>query len=109
MKILLVGEFSRLHNSLKEGLAQLGHSITIVGTGDDFKKYKVDHSIYPAFILKNKFTLKINNAVHRLTGIDLQKLEKGLRFYWLLSKLKGYGHVQLINSDAIETYPGLSI
>jgi hypothetical protein len=42
MKILLVGEYSRLHNSLKEGLAALGHTATIVGTGDDFKKYPVD-------------------------------------------------------------------
>ena len=39
MKILLVGEYSRLHNSLKEGLTALGHEVTIVGTGDHFKKY----------------------------------------------------------------------
>ena len=31
MKVLLVGEYSRLHNSLKEGLQKLGHEVFIVG------------------------------------------------------------------------------
>jgi DNA-binding response OmpR family regulator len=39
MKILLVGEYSRLHNSLKEGLNELGHQVTIIATGDHFKNY----------------------------------------------------------------------
>ena len=42
MKILLVGEYSRLHNSLKEGLVELGHQVTIIATGDHFKNYPVD-------------------------------------------------------------------
>ena len=37
MKILLVGEYSRLHNSLKEGLEKLGHDVTLVGKQDGFK------------------------------------------------------------------------
>lgn len=108
MKILLVGEFSRLHNSLKEGLSCLGHDVTIVGTGDDFKNYNVDFSIYPSLISDNKIIFKLKNAFYRFTKIDLVKLETGIRFYLLLGKLKGYGHVQLINSDAIETYPAFS-
>ena len=46
MKILLLGEYSRLHNSLKEGLVALGHEVIIVGCGDKFKKFPVDYSIY---------------------------------------------------------------
>ena len=42
MKILLLGEYSRLHNSLKEGLQALGHQVTLVGTGDDFKRFPSD-------------------------------------------------------------------
>ena len=42
MKILLVGEYSRLHNSLKEGLIQLGHNVTLLSTGDGFKDYPAD-------------------------------------------------------------------
>ena len=53
MKILLLGEYSRLHNSLKEGLVALGHEVIIVGCGDKFKKLPVDYSIY-AQICKEK-------------------------------------------------------
>ena len=45
MRILLVGEYSRVHNSLKEGLLKIGHEVKIVGTGDDFKNFPVDFSI----------------------------------------------------------------
>ena len=38
MKILLIGEFSRLHNSLKEGLLALGHEVVLVNNGDGFKR-----------------------------------------------------------------------
>lgn len=109
MKILLIGEFSRLHNSLKEGLVQLGHQVTIVGTGDDFKKYDIDFSIHPSLIVKNKFITKLKNVIYRFTKIDLLKLETGLRFYLLLKQLKGYDYVQLINSDALETFPTFEI
>ena len=54
MKILLLGEYSRLHNSLKEGLVALGHEVTIVGCGDKFKKFPVDYSIYAAVCNDNK-------------------------------------------------------
>jgi glycosyltransferase involved in cell wall biosynthesis len=109
MRILLIGEYSRLHNSLKEGLTALGHEVTIVGTGDDFKKYSVDYSIYPKTIAGNKLFTKLKNGIAKITGIDIEKAEKGLRFKRLLPHLKGYDHVQLINSDALETFPSLSI
>ncbi|MGV3460872.1 MAG: glycosyltransferase [Flavobacterium sp.] len=108
MKILLVGEFSRLHNSLKEGLVSLGYKVDIASTGDSFKAYDTDYSFHPSFILKNWFTIKINNVLFRLFGLDSVMIEKGIRFYLLLPKLKGYDHIQLVNSDALETYPALS-
>ena len=42
MKILLLGEYSRLHSSLKEGLVKLGHEVTIVSSGDGMKQFKTD-------------------------------------------------------------------
>ena len=42
MKILLIGEYSRLHNSLKEGLLKLGHEVTINGFNDGFKDFPID-------------------------------------------------------------------
>jgi len=56
MKILLLGEYSRLHNSLKEGLVQLGHEVTIVGCGDKFKQFPVDYSIYAKTCNENKIS-----------------------------------------------------
>ncbi|MXN92406.1 glycosyltransferase [Flavobacterium sp. Sd200] len=108
MKILLVGEYSRLHNSLKEGLEALGHIAVIVGTGDDFKNYSTDYSIAAKLTEKYKPLLKLTRALKKITGIDLQRTEKGLRFYGLLPKLKGFDHIQLINSDAIETHPAFA-
>jgi glycosyltransferase involved in cell wall biosynthesis len=51
---------------------------------------------------------KAKNLFYKITRIDLEKLERGLRFYFLLPKLKDFDHVQLINSDAIETFSMLS-
>lgn len=109
MKILLLGEYSRLHNSLKEGLQINGHQAIIVATGDDFKKYNVDFSIHPKFCKDFWLFRKFKNLFLRLTNIDLEKSEKGIRFYFLLKNLKEFDHIQLINSDAIETHPKFGI
>ena len=45
MRILLIGEYSGLHNSLKEGLEKNGHEVTLIGSGDGFKKYPMDINI----------------------------------------------------------------
>lgn len=108
MKILLIGEYSRLHNSLKEGLIAKGHQALLVSSGDYFKKYDHDYSFHSSIISNHYFFQKANNLLYKLTGINLEKLERGLRFYFLIPKLKGFDHVQLINSDAIETFPFLS-
>jgi len=108
MKILLLGEYSRLHNSLKEGLVSQGNEVMIVASGDYFKKYDVDYSIDSAFLSHFWFTRKAKNLFFKTTKIDLEKIERAIRFYFLLPKLKNFHHVQLINSDAIETYPLLS-
>lgn len=109
MKILLLGEFSRLHNSLKEGLLALEHEVFILGTGDSFKKYPVDYSIHPKIFTEFWFFKKCNSLFYRLFKIDLQKTEKGIRFYLLLKSLHGFEHIQFINSDAIETHSKFGI
>lgn len=108
MKILLVGEYSRLHNSLKEGLITLGHEVKIIASGDNFKKYDVDYSIEPSFFLKYWLTRKLKKLLYKLTSFDVLKIGRAVRFYLFLPKLKNYDIVQFINSDAIETYPFLS-
>ena len=36
MKILLVGESSMLHNTLKKGLTERGHNVTLMSDGNDW-------------------------------------------------------------------------
>jgi glycosyltransferase involved in cell wall biosynthesis len=108
MKILLIGEYSRLHNSLKEGLVALGHEVILLSSGDYFKKFNTDYSFHSSFLSGYWLPRKIKNILHKLTGIDLEKAERGLRFYLLLPQLQNFDHVQIINSDAIETFPFFS-
>lgn len=108
MKILLIGEYSRLHNSLKEGLVLLGHEVSIVGCGDKFKQFPVDYSIYANTCNSNQLVNFITKGIKKVISFDLEKIEKAIRFYFLIPKLSDFDHVQLINSDALETYPILS-
>ena len=49
MKILLIGEYSNLHNSLKQGLVKNGHNVVLLGNGDGFKNYDADILIKSSF------------------------------------------------------------
>ena len=98
MKILLVGEYSRLHNSLKEGLEQLNHDVTIVATNDAFKNYDVDFPINKKY---RKGLLKIiKNLIYRFTKIDLESLQIKKQIATLKPKLSGYDVVQFINEGS---------
>ena len=103
MKILLVGEYSRLHNSLKKGLIELGHQVTIIGDGDSFKNYPVDISTRPTLVNYNWFIRKCKGAFYKLTSIDLQWVESSIRFHLQRKKLRDYDVVQFINSNALKT------
>lgn len=102
MKILLVGEYSRLHNSLKEGLIELGYSPKIVSYSNGFRNYPTDYSIDYTFC-RLKFVNYIRQAIYKLLKFDIAILEHGLRFYFLLNKFKGYDIVQFINEQPIKT------
>lgn len=104
MRILLIGEFSRLHNSLKEGLVALGHEVIIVANGDGFKNYPVDLST-KARISESKLMKLPRKVIYKLTNIDIAALEFGFRFYFHLKKLKNFDIVQLINEAPIQTIP----
>ena len=108
MKILLVGEFSRLHNSLKEGLLTLGHEVILVNNGDGFKNFPADISIRANF-----FKSKVGNIPRqiwfRIFKYDLALLEHGIRFWWVSRKLKNFDVVQLINESPIQTISKLEL
>lgn len=104
MKILLVGEFSRLHNSLKEGLKTLGHQVVIIGHDDGFKKFPVD------FLIEKKWDegvlKKIKLALYKTTGFDLTSYFTYRQFLKYKKECSGFDVVQLINENSFYcTYP----
>lgn len=78
MRILLLGEYSNVHNTLAEGLRELGHEVTVISNGDFWKNYPRD--------------IDVARTPGKLGGIMLMG-----RLYTLLPKLRGYDVVQLIN------------
>jgi glycosyltransferase involved in cell wall biosynthesis len=104
MRILLVGEYSRLHNSLKEGLITLGHTVTLIANGDGFKNYPVDLSTKARWC-ESKLGNIPRQIIFRLTNFDISKIEHGIRFYSYLNKCKDFDVVQLINESPIQTLP----
>ena len=106
MKILLVGEYSRLHNSLKEGLQQLGHEVVIVASGDGFKNYPRDISL-DAFFFKSRLGNICRQILYRLTKYDIASWEILRRFKKLLPRLSGFDIVQLVNESPFLTSPSV--
>ena len=78
MKILLLGEYSNVHWTLACALRRLGHEVTVVSNGDEWKGYPSDISL-----------IRRPGRWGRLVYL--------LRVLLLLPKLRGYDVVQLIN------------
>jgi hypothetical protein len=104
MKILLVGEYSRLHNSLKEGLLQLGHEVVLLGTGDGFKNFPSDISIELSIFNKSIFKL-IAKFFDKCFNIQLIELEYYHSLKKIIPTLAGFDVVQLINEQPFKTSP----
>ncbi|MFT5215510.1 MAG: glycosyltransferase involved in cell wall biosynthesis [Glaciecola sp.] len=104
MKVLLIGEYSRLHNSLKEGLLQLGHEVVLLGTGDGFKNYPSDIPIKLS-VFSNPTLKIIAKAFDKLFNIQLIELEYYYKLKKIVSSLKGFDVVQLINEQSLKTSP----
>lgn len=104
MRILLVGEYSRLHNSLKEGLHKIGHEVTLISLGDGFKKYPAD------VIVKEYFTKGIlktfKNALYKFTSFDLESFFKYLQVKkFIKNQQNPFDIVQLVNETSFLCSP----
>lgn len=104
MRILLVGEYSRLHNSLKEGLIEQGHDVVLLGTGDGFKNYPSDIVIKRSVFL-NPILKTIAKGFDKLFNIQLIELENYYTLKKIITTLRGFDVVQLINEQALKTSP----
>tara|TARA_B110000503_G_C7153953_1_gene416407 strand:- start:969 stop:2039 length:1071 start_codon:yes stop_codon:yes gene_type:complete len=79
LKILLFGEFSGLHNNLKDGLVELGHDVTIAAGSDGYKNIGNDISLESS-----------------LPGL-LGQLDTRIRPFLNLPKLRSFDVVQIVN------------
>lgn len=100
MRIVLIGEYSRLHNSLKEGLESLGHSVLLIGTGDGFKKFPVDVDIHSRYFSKGVLHI-FRMLIYKICRLDLAAMERGLRAYLAIRKIENGDIVQLINEKSM--------
>jgi len=98
MKILLIGEYSRLHNSLKEGLEKNGHKVVINGFNDSFKNYPVDLKFIKKF--ENGILKKLKLLFLNLTNFDISSYYTYLQFKKNKKKFEGFDVVQLINENS---------
>ena len=103
MNILLIGEYSRLHNSLKEGLEKLGHNVVILGFKDGFKDFPVDFPLEKK--LNTPFLKKLNSVIYRFTGFNINSYFTYLQFKKNEKHFVGFDVVQLINENSF--YCGL--
>lgn len=87
MRILLLGEYSNVHWTLAQGLRTLGHDVTVISDGDDWKAYPRDIS------LRRKSTGMTDTLAYLV------------RLVSLLPKMKGYDVVQLINPVFLSLCP----
>lgn len=83
MKILLLGEYSNVHNTLAQGLRKLGHQVTVASNGDFWKDYPRD--------------LDLARQPGKLGGLKLMA-----KVYSLLPRWRDYDVVQLINPMFLE-------
>lgn len=103
MRILLVGEYSRLHNSLKEGLQKLGHEAKIIGTGDYFKNFPVDFPLQRKY--EKGISKKMRIGLYKLSKKDVGSKNVLKQFFSYAGNLKGYDCVQLINETPLGIQP----
>ena len=78
MKILLIGEYSNVHNTLAQGLRALGHEVCVISNGDFWKNYPRD--------------IDVARKSGKSGGVQLM-----LKLWTLLPQMRGYDVVQLIN------------
>ena len=102
MKILLIGEYSNLHNSLKHGLICRGHTVKLISSGDGFKNFKSDLKIKKPNLKKGVFIKKIFKALFKY---PFKYYYNSIQFQFILKRLKNYDVVQLINEHSIGGIP----
>ena len=74
MKILLIGEYSNVHNTLAMGLRALGHKVTVASDGDSWKNYPRDIDLKREPGHRISFLWRLLKALPRMRGYDVVQL-----------------------------------
>ncbi len=77
MKILLLGEYSNVHNTLAQGLRALGHTVAVASDGDHWKDYPRDIDLKRASLRRwdtVKFLWRLQRTWPRLADYDVVQL-----------------------------------
>lgn len=106
MRILLLGEYSNFHNTLKAGLEKNGHSVLLSGRKDGFKGFNLDISLEPKLFEFYPFR-KVKNLIYLLFKFDISCFELLYIFFTNRNHFKDYDIVQLINEYPLKTTPYL--
>ena len=70
MRILLFGEYSNFHSTLKAALEKNGHSVLLSGRKDGFKDFKLDISLEPKLFMFYPLW-KLKNLLYLLFKFDI--------------------------------------
>lgn len=106
MRILLFGEYSNFHNTLKAGLEKNGHNVLLSGRKDGFKGFNLDISLEPK-LFKLYLFRKLKNLIYLLFKFDISSLEVFINFLINRNHFKGFEVVQLINEYPLKITPYL--
>lgn len=76
MKILLLGDYSNVHNTLAQGLKALGHECIVASDGDHWKDYPRDIDLQRQFGIKGNlsFLCRLLKALPRMRGFDIVQI-----------------------------------
>lgn len=86
MRVLLIGEFSGVHNNLKKGLEACGIEVFLANTGDVFKQFSTDMVMHIGGMGRFR---QIQNIFLELSN---------------LHKMKKFDVIQVMNPNALEFY-----
>lgn len=86
MKVLLVGEYSGVHNNLKTGLKKLGVDVLLISTGDTWKNFDSDIILHTSGnVLKkqiyNYILLQLNKR--NMLNVDVVQFINPSYFYYI--------------------------
>ena len=117
MRILLLGEYSNVHNTLARGLRELGHEVTVASNGDFWRDYSRDINLAREMGIAGtvSFLYRLLRALPKMRGYDIVQLInpvflelKAERLYRVFDYLKRHnGKVVLLAAGDDYYYPEL--